>query len=111
MELSLAIDGETGEILSAVYYEVDDSGQWGELIADPEGAIFPVVQMEDDDGSVVWVSASDLWLYADLDELTYSFEPLPPETTLIADLYVYDYGGHSDYVSIETTVPDSYDTD
>jgi hypothetical protein len=111
VELSLAIDGETGEILSAVYYEVDDSGQWGELIADPEGAIFPVVQMEDDDGSVVWVSASDLWLYADLDELTYSFEPLPPETTLIADLYVYDYGGHSDYVSIETTVPDPFGTD
>ena len=105
VELSLAIDGDTGEILSAVYYEVDDSGQWGELIADPEGAIFPVVQMEDDDGSLVWVSASDLWLYADLDELTYSFEPLPAGITLIAELYVYDYGGHSDYVDIVTTVP------
>ena len=105
MELSLAIDGDTGEILSAVYYEVDDSGQWGELIADPEGAIFPVVQMEDDDGSLVWVSASDLWLYADLDKLTYSFEPLPAGITLIAELYVYDYGGHSDYVDIVTTVP------
>jgi len=111
VELSLAIDGETGEILSAVYYEVDDSGQWGELIADPAGAIFPVVQMEDDDGSLVWVSASDLWLSADLDELTYSFEPLPSGITLIAELYVYDYGGHSDYVSIETTVPDSFGTD
>jgi len=107
VELSLAIDGETGEILSAVYYEVDDSGQWGELIADPEGAIFPAVQMEDDDGSLVWVSASDLWLYADLDELRYSFEPLPSGITLIAELYVYDYGGHSDYISIETTVPES----
>ena len=106
VELSLVIDGDTGDILSEVYYEVDESGQWGELMADPEGAIFPVVQMENDDGSLDWVSASDLWLYADLDALTYSFEPLPEGITVIADLYVYDYGDNSDYVSVETTVPD-----
>lgn len=111
VELSLVIDGDTGEILSAVYYEVDESGQWGELIAHPEGAIFPVVQMEDNDGSLIWVSASDSWLYADLDELAYSFEPLPSGITIIADLYVYDYGGHSDYVSVETTIPDLSATD
>ena len=110
VELSLVIDGDTSEILSEVYYEVDESGQWGELMADPEGAIFPVVQMENDDGSLDWVSASDLWLYADLDELTYSFEPLPEGITIIADLYVYDYGGNSDYVSVETTVPDLPET-
>ena len=63
--------------------------------------------MENDDGSLDWVSPSDsMWLYADLDELTYSFEPLQEGITVIADLYVYDYGGNSDYVSIETTVPD-----
>jgi hypothetical protein len=94
-----------------VYYEIDESGQWGELIADPEGAIFPTVQTEDDDGSLIWVPASDSWLYADLGELTYSFEPLPSGITVIADLYVYDYGGHSDYVSVETTVPDFTGTD
>ena len=107
VELSLVIDGDTGDILSEVYYEVDESGQWGELMVDPEGAIFPVIQIENDDGSLDWVSASDdLWLYADLDELTYSFEPLPEGITVIADLYVYDYGGNSDYITIETTVPD-----
>ena len=107
VELSLVIDGNTSEILSEVYYEVDEAGQWGELLADPEGAIFPILQMENDDGSLDWVSPSDsMWLYADLDELTYSFEPLQEGITVIADLYVYDYGGNSDYVSIETTVPD-----
>jgi len=39
--------------------------------------------------------------------LLYDFETLPAGTELYAELYVFDFGGNSDFASVETEVPAS----
>jgi hypothetical protein len=102
--LSMALDANTGEIISEVYYQVDEFGQWSEFMADPEGFIWPAVLMEED-GELSWVDGSDIPLYADIPSLEYSFEPLPSGVTLVAELWIYDYAGNSDFLSLVDLVP------
>ena len=103
--LSLAVDATAGEVISEIYYQVDEFGQWSEFIADPEGFIWPSVLMEEDDGELFWVDGGDIPLYADIPSLEYSFEPLPSGITLVAELWVFDYAGNSDFLSLVDLVP------
>ena len=58
------------------------------------------------DGTIEWVQTTDVGLWADLPNLLYDFEKLPdPGTPLYAELYVFDFGGNSDFAAVETTVP------
>lgn len=102
--LSLTVN-ETGEILSEIYYEIDENGQWGELTADPEGLIFPIFSYMNPDFSFEWIADTELGLYADLPYLEYNFEPLPSGIEFTAELWIFDFGGNSDYVTVTDIVP------
>ena len=102
--LSLTIT-ETGEILSEIYYEIDESGQWGELTADPEGLIFPIFSFMSPDFTFEWIADTELGLYADLPDLEYNFEPLESGVGFTAELWIFDFGGNSDYVTVSDLVP------
>ena len=102
--LSLTIT-ETGEILSEIYYEIDESGQWGELTADPEGLIFPIFSFMNPDFTFEWIADTELGLYADLPDLEYNFEPLESGVGFTAELWIFDFGGNSDYVTVSDLVP------
>ena len=102
--LSLTIT-ETGEILSEIYYEIDESGQWGELTADPEGLIFPIFSFMSPDFTFEWIADTELSLYADLPDLEYNFEPLESGVGFTAELWIFDFGGNSDYVTVSDLVP------
>lgn len=84
-----------GDVLSEVYYEIDDEGMIGELSADPEGLIFPVVLNQYPDGSSEWVTLSEVGLFADLPSLQYDVVPLDSGTELFVELIVYDLSGDS----------------
>lgn len=84
-----------GDVLSEVYYEIDDEGMIGELSADPEGLIFPVVLNQYPDGSSEWVTLSEVGLFADLPSLQYDVVPLDSGTELFVELIVYDLAGDS----------------
>jgi len=84
-----------GDVLSEVYYEIDDEGMIGELSADPEGLIFPVVLNQYPDGSSEWVTLSEVGLFADLPSLQYDVVPLESGTELFVELIVYDLSGDS----------------
>ena len=103
--LSLTVDATTGDVVSEVYFQVDEFGQWSEFAADPEGFVWPSVQMEDYDGSLVWVDGGDIPLFADIPSLEYSFEPIPSGTTLVAELWISDYAGNTDLLSLVDLVP------
>tara|TARA_B100001029_G_scaffold161275_1_gene149896 strand:+ start:2965 stop:4944 length:1980 start_codon:yes stop_codon:yes gene_type:complete len=102
--LSLTIN-ETGEILSEIYYEIDESGQWGELTADPEGLIFPIFSFMSPDFTFEWIADTELGLYANLPDLEYNFEPLESGVGFTAELWIFDFGGNSDYVTVTDLVP------
>jgi len=103
--LSITIDAETGDILSEIYYSTDQTGQWGELVADPEGLIYPVFLLQNTDFSFDWIEIDEIGLWADIPNLAYSFEPLESGIEFVAELWVYDYGGNSDYVYVEDIIP------
>ena len=103
--LSVTIDIASLEILSEIYYSTDQSGQWGELVADPEGLIYPVFLFQNADFSLEWIEINDVGLWADIPTLQYFFEPLESETGFVAELWVFDYGGNSDYVYVEDYIP------
>ena len=103
--LSITIDTETGEILNEIYYSTDQTGQWGELVTDPEGLIYPNFLLQNTDFSFDWIEINEVGLWADIPSLTYSFEPLEPGTEFVAELWVFDYGGNSDYVYVEDIIP------
>ena len=103
--LSLVVDFNTELIEEYTFYEIDEFGNWGELIVDPNGFVYPVVQNVYPDGSVEWIPTIDVGLYSDYDLLTFEFVPLDPGTPLYAELVVYDYGGNSDYVSMLDFIP------
>lgn len=102
--LSLVVDLDFN-ILSEVYYVVNEDGTAGELNADPEGLIFPVVLNEYPDGSSEWLTLSEVGLFANLPDLQYDFEPLDPGTGLYAELVLRDYGGNTASVSMFDLVP------
>jgi len=102
LELTLQTDGD---VLSEVYYEIDADGMIGELTADPDGLIYPVVLVEDADGSSEWLTLSEVGLYADLPSLQYNLVPLEPGTELFVELVVYDYSGDSSSKTGVITLP------
>jgi len=103
--LSLAIDGTTSEVVGEIYFQIDEYGQWSEFTADPSGYIWPIVQVVNDDESLTWVESGEVPLFADLPSLQYSFEPLDPGLTLVAELSIVDYAGNSDFLYLEDVVP------
>jgi len=102
--LSLVLDFEAN-ILSEVYYEIGADGTFGELDADPDGLIYPVLLNQYPDGSQEWVTLSEQGLWANLPDLQYDLEPLESGTGLYAELVLYDYGGNTDSVSMFDFVP------
>jgi hypothetical protein len=103
--LSLVLDLDFN-ILSEVYYVVNTDGTVGELTADPDGLIFPVVLNEYPDGTSEWLTLSERGLYASLPDLQYDFEPLEAGTGLYAELVLRDYGGNTASVSMFDVIPD-----
>ena len=103
--LSITLDSETADVLSEIYYSIDQTGQWGELVADPEGLIYPVFLLQNTDYSFEWVEINEVGLWADIPNLSYSFEPLESGMEFVAELWVFDYGGNSDYVYVEDIIP------
>ena len=104
LTLSLSLDSDFN-VLSETYYAYEEGGTLGAFTADPAGLIVPLVQFQGPDGSIEWVPNSEVGLYADIPNLAYAFEPLPPGTPLYAELTVYDFGGNSSAVAIEDVVP------
>ena len=76
--------------MSEVYYEYTDDGMIGELSADPDGLIFPIVLNEYPDGTAEWLTLSEVGLYADLPNLIYDLEPLDPGLEFV-ELVITDY--------------------
>ncbi|MBV6510303.1 MAG: hypothetical protein JJLCMIEE_03442 [Acidimicrobiales bacterium] len=103
--LELVVDPEDGVILSETYYVVEEEGTFGELTADPEGIVVPIVVKLYPDGTSEWVPTSDVGLYADLPNLSYEFVPLDPGTEIYAELQITDYGGNFDSVFVQDAVP------
>ena len=91
--LALTLDAE-GNIVSEVYYEFTDDGMIGELSADPDGLIFPIVLNEYPDGTAEWLTLSEVGLYADLPNLVYDLEPLDPGLEIYVELVITDYAGN-----------------
>lgn len=102
--LSLVLDLDFN-ILSETYYRIDENGIAGELAADPNGLIFPVVLNEYPDGTTEWLTLSERGLFANLPDLVYDLEPLEAGTGLYAELVIRDYGGNTSAVSMFDTIP------
>jgi hypothetical protein len=94
-----------GDVLSEVYYEINADGMIGELTADPDGLIYPVVLNQYADGSSEWLTLSEVGLYADLPSLQYDVVPLESGTELVVELVVYDYSGDSSSQTGVITLP------
>ncbi|WP_232680623.1 clostripain-related cysteine peptidase [Nocardioides sp. R-C-SC26] len=104
--LSAVIDVESGEFISETLYAYDDqTGGYGELAADPEGILVPDVLTYSADGEPQWEPTSDVGLYADVANLTYTFTPLDSGTPLQIDLSVSDFGGNTATTSTVVEVP------
>ncbi len=100
VDLSIVLDGETGDVLQEVYYLTDDeNGSYGELVADPQALISPVVLVFGPDGSVEWQTYGDVALFADLPELQYDLELLETGTEIYVDITVTDFGGNETIAS------------
>ena len=87
------------------FYAQDEFGTISEFQTDPTGLLVPRMPEWRPDGTLEWVQTSDVGLWADLPNLLYDFQTLDPGTSIYAELWVYDYGGNSDYAYVETTVP------
>jgi len=105
--LELGLDSATGSIVSETYYSYNaDTGTYGELSVEATGVIVPLLQNYDPaTGDYPWVEADGPGLYAALDDLQYSVEPVPAGTQMILELWVKDFGGNADYVDAVITVP------
>jgi hypothetical protein len=102
--LRLTYDATTAEFTEG-FYAADEFGTVAEFSADPEGLVVPWMLTWYADGTIEWVQTTDVGLWADLPNLLYDFEKLPAGTELYAELYVFDFGGNSDFASVETEVP------
>lgn len=103
--LTIIYDPFAEEILSETYYEITDEGTFGELVANPDGLIFPRILNVYPDGSVEWIVTSDIGLYASLPDLQYDFVPLESGDQVYAELNVYDFAGNVSSVSALDVVP------
>lgn len=100
VDLAIVLDAETGDVLQETYYTADEEGGgYGELTADPEGLISPVVLVFGQDGSVEWQTFGDVALFADLPSLQYDLASLEVGTEIYVDLVVTDFGGNQTIAS------------
>jgi len=104
LTLKLTYNATSGDFTEG-FYASDEFGTVSEFTADPEGLLVPWMLTWYPDGTIEWVQTSDVGLWADLPNLLYDFEKLPVGTDLYAELYVFDFGGNSDFASVETAVP------
>ena len=104
LTLKLTYDATTGEFTEG-FYSADEFGTVSQFETDPEGLLVPWMLTWYPDGTVEWVQTTDVGLWANLPSLLYDFEKLDPGTALYAELYVFDFGGNSDFAAVETTVP------
>ena len=102
--LSVVFDLTTDEF-TETYYEFQEGGSVGELAADPNGLIQPMVLNQYPDGSLEWIPTSDVGLWAELANITYEFIPFFSGEEIYAELTVVDYGGNSAFVSMLDVVP------
>jgi hypothetical protein len=104
--LALTINGDSGDIISEIYYSYDDAlGTYGELTTDPAGVIVPELPNETANGGREWLATTEVGLYADLPNLVYDLAEVPSGTRLYVELTVTDFGGNSDTVSAFAEVP------
>lgn len=104
--LSLVLNIRKGTFTSeTIYVYSEESGGYGELAPDPEGIIVPDVLTVSADGEQTWEPTTDVGLYADIPNLTYSFVPLDSGTQIQADLSIFDFGGNSSTLSSVIEVP------
>jgi len=105
--LELGLDPATGAIVSENYYTFNPTaGTYGELSVEPGGLIVPVVQTwVPETGQYVWEEVAERGLVADTSKLDYSVRPVPSGTRMVLELWVFDFGGNSDFVDAAITVP------
>lgn len=100
-----AVNDDEGIVVEEDFYLIDESGTWGELVADPEGRIFPLVPKATTDGDVGFARTTPVGLAADLPAIEYIIEPLPSGTQLLVDLTAADYGDTSDSIVFAPIIP------
>ena len=102
--LSLVVD-ENGDVVSEIYYQIDESGTTGELYAEPDALIYPTLLNEYPDGTSEWITISEVGLWADLPSLEYELEPLESGTAVYAQLVIRDHGGNTAAASMFDVIP------
>lgn len=104
--LVITVESETFDVIEETYYAYDDSfGGYGELNADPAGLIVPEQYNLDVDGNGGWYATSDIGLYADLEAIVLDFVPLESGLTVWLELTITDFGGNTDTVTGQVTMP------
>ena len=104
--LELAVDPETGDIVSEVYYaQQDGTGNFGEFTPSENMLMFPLWQFEDASGETWWAPTDGPGLWADLSQFEYTFVPLESGTELWLQLNAVDFGGNVASVSSTFLVP------
>jgi hypothetical protein len=104
--LSIAVDTETGDVVSETFYVYDDElGTFGEFTADPAGTLMPELLVYGGDGSEEWVTDDTNVIGADLPSLMYDFTRLEPGTAVFVDLTAIDFAGNADTITAEALIP------
>ncbi|CAN5356995.1 hypothetical protein BH23ACT9_BH23ACT9_25740 [soil metagenome] len=92
--LSIVVDSETGDVLQETYYINNEGGTLGELSADPDALISPIVLVYGIEPGGVWEAYGESALFADLPALEYDFAELESGTEIYVDIVVTDFGGN-----------------
>ena len=104
--LSIVFDTVTGELVSETYYAYEpETGNYGELDADPTGLVVPKLYQLLPDGTADWVVSPGPGLSADLPSLGYDFVPMESGTGLHVELGVTDFGDNGDTLGADVVVP------
>ena len=104
--LSLAVDPESGEVISEVYYaEQTETGNYGEFTPAEDALMFPLWQYQDANGEITWAPTEGPGLWADLANFEYNFVPLDQGTEVWLGLVAVDFGGNTASVSATFQAP------
>lgn len=98
--------GPEGDIVDERFYGITASGGTGQLTADPDGLIVPVVAVQSmTDFRMEWLAPEQTALRADLEAITYDFVPLAAGTGIFMELELTDFGGNHDYLFYGDAIP------
>lgn len=92
------LDGDWN-LLQETYYLITDSGP-GELNPQVGSTLYPIVRIIDVNGNFVWGYSSQGG-FDPFIGFSLSFEPLPTDTTIYAELSISDLAGSEDFVYFE----------